>query len=76
MPNALRVVIPRKPQVGDFGEKMDGSRMLVVPLPIANERPPSQCVPRIEDAAEGSLGGGIKGDWEVEEPVDGWRSAV
>jgi len=71
MPNALRVVIPRKPQVGDFGEKMDGSRMLVVPLPIANERPPFQCVPGIEDAAEGT-----KGDWEVEEPVDGWRSAV
>ena len=44
--------------------------MLVVPVPLANERPPLQGVSGMEDAAEDSVGGGAEGDWEVEEPVE------
>jgi len=35
----------------------------------------SRCVRRMEDAAEDSVGGGAEGDREIEEPVDGPRSA-
>jgi len=49
--------------------------VLVVPVLLANERPPLQGESRIEDSAEDSVGGGVEGDWEAEEPVDGPRSA-
>ena len=45
--------------------------VLVVQVPLANERPPLQGVSRMEDAAENSVGGGVEGDQEVEEQVDG-----
>jgi len=44
-------------------------------MPLANERPPLQGVPGMEDAAEYSVGGGAEGDQEVEEQVDGPGSA-
>jgi len=45
--------------------------MLVVPMPLTDERPPLQGVSGMEDATENSVGGGKKGDQEVEEQVDG-----
>jgi len=39
-------------------------------MPLANERPPFQGVPRMEDAAEDPVGGSAEGDREVEEPVE------
>ena len=41
---------------------------LVVSMPHANERPPLQGVPRMEDAAEYSVRGSAEGDQVVEEP--------
>jgi len=42
----------------------------VVPIPLANKRPPLQSVSGMEDTAKGSVGGGADGDVEVEEPVE------
>ena len=46
------------------------ARLLVVPVPHANERTPAQGVPRVANATEDSMGGGAEGDWEMEEPVE------
>ena len=48
---------------------------LFVIQPLVDERPPLRGVFGMEDAAEDSVGGGAEGDGEVEEPVDGPRSA-
>ena len=44
--------------------------VLVVPVPLANERPPFRGVSGMEDAAEDPVGRGEGGDWEVEEPAE------
>jgi len=44
--------------------------VLVVPVPLANDRPPFQSVSGMEDAAEGPVGRGAEGDWGVEEQVE------
>jgi len=44
--------------------------VLVVSVPHANERPPTQGVSGMEGVAEDSLGRGAEGDREVEEPVE------
>jgi len=44
--------------------------VLVVAVPLADERPPLQGATGMGNVAEDSVGGGAKGDWEVEEPVD------
>ena len=56
--------------------------MLVVSVPLANERQPLQGVPGMEDATEDSMGGSDEGDQAVEEQVDsqgpagGWEMWV
>jgi len=51
-------------------KKKKNRPVLVVPMSLANERPPLQGVSGMEDAAEDSVGGGAEGDQEVEEQVD------
>ena len=41
--------------------------MLVVSVPLANERPPLQGVSGMEDTTEDSVGGSAEGDREVED---------
>jgi len=51
----------------------DGSRhcpVLVVAVPLANERPPLQGVPGMEAAGKDAVGGGAEGDGKVEESVE------
>jgi hypothetical protein len=43
---------------------------LHIPTWTCYARPPLQGVRRVEGAAEDSLGGGRKGDWEVYEPLE------
>jgi len=45
--------------------------VLVVPVPVANERAPFQGVSAVKDAAEDYVGGSAEVDQEVEEQVDG-----
>ena len=54
-----------------LGESSARCQMLVVQVPLANERPPFQGVSGMENAAVGSVGGGAEGNQEVEEQVDG-----
>jgi len=53
-----------------LGESLPCGPVLVVPVPIANERPPIQGVPGVESPAEDPVGRGAEGDGEVEEPVE------
>ena len=60
---------------GRSGATSARCQMLVVQVPLANERPPFQGVSGMENAAVGSVGGGAEGNQEVEEQVDGPGSA-
>ena len=44
--------------------------VLVVPVPGLDSGAPIQEVSRVEGAIEDPVGGGVEGDWQVEEPVD------
>jgi len=54
-----------------LGEDPPRCPVLVVQVPLANERPPLQAVSGVADAAEDSVGGGAGGDQKVEKQVDG-----
>jgi len=54
-----------------LGEGSLHRSMLVVSVPLPNKRPPLQGLPAMEDAADGCVGGGVEGDQEWEEQVDG-----
>ena len=56
-------------------QKKKNCAVLVVSMPLTNERPPLQGVPGMEDAAEDSVDGDTEGDQEVEEQVEGLGSA-
>jgi len=53
-----------------LGEGSPHYPVLVVPVPLARERPPLQGVPGIEVAAKGAVGGGAEGYGEVEETME------
>jgi len=53
-----------------LGQGSPHCTVLVVLGPLANERPPLQGVTGMEDATDDSVGGGAKGNWEVEKPVE------
>jgi len=54
-----------------LGKGLPRCPVLVVQVPLANERPPLQVVSRVADAAEASVGRGAEGDQKVEKQVDG-----
>jgi len=54
-----------------LGEGPPRCPVLVVQVPLANERPHLQGLSGVEDAAEDSVGGGAEGDQKVEKQVDG-----
>jgi len=58
-------------RVPALGQGAPHCPVLVVPPPLANERPPLQGVSGVEDAAEDSVSRSVVGDGEVEEPVEG-----
>jgi len=54
-----------------LGQSSAQCPVLVVQVPLANERSPVQGVCGMENAAEGSVGGSAEGDQEVEKQVGG-----
>jgi len=44
--------------------------VLVVPVPNSDAGAPLQGVPGVEGPTGDPVGGGVEGDWEVEEPVE------
>jgi len=66
---AESVALPHRTVLA-LGEGSPYCPALVVPVPLANERPPSQSVSGMEDVVGDSVGRGAEGDWEVEEPVE------
>jgi len=48
--------------IPSVGQSAPRCLVLVVQVPLANERPPLQGVSGMEDAAEDSVGGGAEGD--------------
>ena len=53
-----------------LGEGSPYRPVLVVPVPLADARPPFQGVSGTEDTAEDPLSRGAEGDWEVQEPAE------
>jgi hypothetical protein len=62
-------------RISPMGEGPPQCSVLVVPVPDADEGPRLQGVPRMEGAAEDTVGGDAEEDGEEEEPVDGPGSA-
>jgi hypothetical protein len=55
--------------VPELGEEPGHRPVLVVPVCDADKGAYLQELPRVGDAAEDPVGGGVEGDWEGEEPV-------
>jgi len=56
--------------VPSLGQSSPSCPVLVVPVPLANERPPLQGVPGVEGPAENPVWGCAERDREVEGPLD------